>query len=116
MVVRDPRPRILDPYWTERIPAVARKVRDASLETRTARSRLRMAHKHYFRLIEPGLHIGYRKLTSGPGTWVARRYTGEGTYKVENLRTPGGELVIADDFADADGERVLARQVARPLG
>jgi hypothetical protein len=67
-----------------------------------------MAHKPYFRLIEPGLHIGYRKLTSGPGRWVARRYTGEGTYKVENLRTSAGELVIADDFADADGERVLS--------
>jgi hypothetical protein len=44
-----------------------RKVRDANLETRTARSRLKVAHKPFFRLIEPGLHIGYRKLQSGPG-------------------------------------------------
>ena len=65
-----------------------RKVRDATLETRTARSRLKVAHKPYFRLIEPGLHLGYRKLASGPGTWVARRYIGDGTYAVENLRTP----------------------------
>jgi len=32
-----------------------RKVRDSNLETRTTRSRLRAAHKPYFRLIEPGL-------------------------------------------------------------
>jgi integrase len=84
-----------------------RKVRDSSLETRTARSRLAVAHKPYFRLIEPGLHLGYRKLPSGPGTWVARRYSGEGRYSVQNLRTAEGEIVLADDFADADGVRVL---------
>ena len=85
-----------------------RKVRDANLETRTARSRLKAAHKPYFRLIEPGLHLGYRKLANGPGTWIARRYSGEGDYRTENLRTPDGALVLADDFADADGERVLS--------
>jgi integrase len=94
-----------------------RKVRDSSLETRTARSRLAVAHKPYFRLIEPGLHLGYRKLPSGPGTWVARRYSGDGRYSVQNLRTAEGEIVLADDFADADGVRVLnfgqAQQAAR---
>jgi hypothetical protein len=67
-----------------------RKVRDSNLETRTARSRLPVRHKPYFRLIEPGLHVGYRKLPSGPGTWVTRRYAGEGRYTVENLRTADG--------------------------
>ena len=43
-----------------------RKMRDAALETRTARSRLKVAHKPYFRLIEPGLHLGYRKLAAAP--------------------------------------------------
>ncbi len=84
-----------------------RQVRDSNLGTRTARSRLPVRHKPYFRLIEPGLHIGYRKLASGPGTWLVRRYTGEGNYTVENLRTLDGDLVIADDYADTDGERVL---------
>jgi integrase len=84
-----------------------RKVRDATLETRSARSRLKTRGKPYFRLIEPGLHLGYRKLPSGPGTWIARRYSGEGAYTVVNLRTPDGQLVIADDFADADGEHVM---------
>jgi integrase len=84
-----------------------RKVRDSALETRAARSRLRTRHKPYFRLIEPGLHLGYRKLPNGPGTWLARRYIGEGRYVVENLRTLDGALVIADDYDDSDGERVL---------
>jgi integrase len=84
-----------------------RKVRDANLETRTARSRLKVAHKPYFRLIEPGLHLGYRKLAHGPGTWISRRYSGEGAYTAENLRTPDGGIIVADDYADADGERVL---------
>jgi integrase len=94
-----------------------RKVRDSNLETRTARSRLRTRHKPYFRLIEPGLHLGYRKVTSGPGTWLRRRYTGQGAYITENLRSSDGELVIADDYAESDGERVLnfaeAQQRAR---
>jgi integrase len=84
-----------------------RKVRDAALETRTARSRLAVAHKPYFRLIEPGLHLGYRRLPSRPGTWVARRYAGEGRYTVDNLRSVSGEIVLADDYADADGDRIL---------
>jgi integrase len=84
-----------------------RKVRDSALETRSARSRLKVRGKPYFRLIEPGLHLGYRKLPSGQGTWVVRRYSGEGIYSVVNLRTPDGQLVIADDFAGADGEHVL---------
>lgn len=94
-----------------------RKVRDSNLETRSARARLRVAHKPYFRLIEPGLHLGYRKLASGPGTWLARRYTGQGKYTVENLRTADGALVIADDYSEADGHTVLsfaqAQQAAR---
>ncbi len=87
---------------------MARKVRDSNLETRTARSRLRTRHKPFFRLIEPGLHLGYRKLASGPGTWLARRYSGEGRYTVENLRTADGAIIIADDYSDADGSQVLS--------
>jgi integrase len=97
-----------------------RKVRDAALETRSARARLRVAHRPYFRLIEPGLHLGFRKLASGPGTWLVRRYVGDGRYIAENLRTADGALVLADDFEDADGARVLsfaqAQQAARGRG
>jgi hypothetical protein len=94
----------LDPRQDSAVP---RKVRDSNLETRTARSRLPVRHKPYFRLIEPGLHLGYRKLTSGPGTWLVRRYAGEGRYTTENLRTADGAFVLADDFETADGERIL---------
>lgn len=87
-----------------------RKVRDANLETRTARSRLTARHDPYFRLIEPGLHLGYRKTKSGPGTWLVRRRVGTETdkrYSTENLRTRDGELVLADDYDDADGITIL---------
>jgi integrase len=64
-----------------------------------------------------GLHLGYRKLTSGPGTWLARRYAGDGRYTTENLRTADGALVLADDFEGSDGARILnfaeAQQAAR---
>jgi len=92
-----------------------RKVRDSNLETRTARSRLPVRHKPFFRLIEPGLHLGYRKLASGPGTWIVRRYTGQGRYATENLRTADDGLVIADDYADADGKTVLTFGQAQKL-
>ncbi|MGB8431137.1 MAG: integrase, partial [Pseudolabrys sp.] len=97
-----------------------RQVRDASLETRTARARLKAVHKPYFRLIEPGLHLGYRRLASGPGTWVVRRYGGGGKYSVKNLFTADGQLVIADDYSDADGRGILsfaqAQARAKALG
>jgi integrase len=83
-----------------------RKVRDSNLETRTARARLKVRHKPYFRLIEPGLHLGYRRLT-GPGPWIERRYSGQGRYAVENLRTADGALIVADDYSEADGHTVL---------
>jgi integrase len=87
---------------------MGRKVRASDLETRTARSRLQVQHKPYFRLIEPGLHLGYRKLASGPGTWVVRRYAGSGKYSVKNLTTADGVLVIADDYSEPDDDGVLS--------
>src|SRR5262249_61132161 len=95
------------PVWGRMEIPMPRKVRDSNLETRSARSRLAVRHKPYFRLIEPGLHLGYRKLTSGPGTWLARRYSGDGRYIVENLRTGDGALVLADDYQDSDHGRIL---------
>jgi integrase len=94
-----------------------RKVRDSNLETRTARSRLKASVKPYFRLIEPGLHLGYRRRISGPGTWVVRKYDGA-KYSVKNLMTSDGKLVVADDFSDADGNSILtfgqAQERAKP--
>src|SRR6516165_731368 len=84
-----------------------RQLRDASLETRTARGRLKVRKDPHYRLIESGLHLGYRKLASGPGTWVRRQYDGA-RYRIENLRTPAGKIVIADDYAEADGREVMS--------
>lgn len=85
---------------------MARTVRDASLETRTARSRLAPKGKPYFRSLEPGLHLGYRKPKSGAGKWVARHYVGDQAYAVETIAT-------ADDFSDGDGVRILSFKQAQ---
>jgi integrase len=87
---------------------MARTIRDTALETRTARGRLRAAGKPYYRALEPGLHLGYRKPLSGPGKWVARHYIGDQSYQVEVIGT-------ADDFSDADGVRILSYRQAQSL-
>lgn len=80
---------------------MARTVRDASLETRTARARLKVSGKPYYRAIDPGLHLGYRKGKTG-GRWVARWYVGDQQYKVATFDG------IADDHQDPDGVAVLS--------
>jgi integrase len=98
---------------------MARMVRDYRLETRSARERLRVQREPYWRLLERGLYLGYRKLGGGPGAWYLRRRTlgvVAKTYQKQRLAT-------ADDFADADGKEVLsyaqaaaaAREVAQEL-
>jgi integrase len=81
---------------------MARTLRDARLDTREARLRLKVRGKPYWRLIEPGLHLGYRRLAGRPGTWCVRRYVGHQAYAIETLRG-----VVADDYAEADGVSVL---------
>src|SRR4051812_46214038 len=96
------------PICTRWKVTLARKIRDAILDTRTARSRLKAQGKPYFRSLEPGLHIGYRRARSGPGKWVARHYVGDQAYEVETL-------AIADDYSDADGVAVLSFYQAQVL-
>lgn len=86
---------------------MARQMRDSRLETRSARHRLKASVKPYFRPLDKGLHIGYRRLASGPGTWVVRRYLSAGRYRVENLRTADDRLIVADDYEDSNGKDVL---------
>ena len=50
---------------------MARTIKDTSLDSRTARGRLRARGKPYYRSLEPGLHLGYRKPLAGSGKWVA---------------------------------------------
>ncbi len=85
---------------------MARRTPDAKLESRESRSRLASRGKPHYRLLEPGLHIGYRRLKGRKGrpavagTWVARHYIGGQSYVVEKIGT-------ADDFSDADGTAIL---------
>jgi integrase len=78
---------------------MARLVRDAQLETRTARARLPINPKPYFRRLEIGFHLGYRRL-SNCGTWIARRFAQDRRYRESRLG-------LADDHQDADGNFVL---------
>lgn len=87
---------------------MARTIRDSLLDTRAARSRLKSRGKPYFRALEPGLHIGYRRPTTGAGRWVLRLYAGEQSYQTETLAT-------ADDFSDADGVAILDWKQAQTL-
>jgi integrase len=81
---------------------MARTLRDAKLDTREARSRLKVQGRPYWRLIDPGLHLGYRRLAGRPGTWCVRRYVGNQTYTVSALKG------VADDYADPDDASVLS--------
>lgn len=86
---------------------MARTIRDANLESRAARSRLKGQGKPHYRAIEEGLHLGYRKprgrkgKPAVAGKWVARHYLGAQSYEVETIGT-------ADDFSDADGVAILS--------
>ena len=72
---------------------------EANLRSKSARDRLKAAAKPYYRLIDAGLYIGYRKGKTG-GKWVARRYIGGQRYLVETIGT-------ADDAQDANGATIL---------
>ena len=92
---------------------MARTVRDAALESRTARGKLDPSGQPYYRALEPGLlHLGYRKPRTGAGKWLARVYVGNGAYRLLKIG-------VADDLSDADGRVILsfaqAQAVARKL-
>jgi len=91
-----------------------RKVKSRELDTREARSKLTVRGTPYWRALDKGLHLGYRRLKGKSGTWGLRRYTGDREY--ERVWPIG----IADDQSEADGIEVLdiwqaqekARQIA----
>lgn len=77
---------------------MSRTLREATLDTRAARLRLAPSRKPYWRSVEGGLQLGYRRGERG-GVWRARRYIG-----TRYLETTLG---VADDETDADGAKVL---------
>src|SRR5271166_352856 len=90
---------------------MARTVRESRLETRTARDRLKARPEPHYRTVIPQLlALGYKKRHAGvAGYWVARRYIGEDG-RVGSKGSPYRitTLGLADDYEDADGERVLS--------
>jgi integrase len=85
---------------------MARTVRDTNLETRAARLRLVLRRNPYWRSLESGLHLGYRRTKIGGGTWVGRRFLGDGRYAECGLG-------LADDLQDADGVAVFTYSEAQ---
>jgi integrase len=71
----------------------------ANLETRTGRARLPMRRAPYFVKIAKGLRLGYYRGATA-GTWIGRRYLGEGSYETDPLG-------LADDTTEADEVKVL---------
>ncbi|PBB77912.1 integrase [Mesorhizobium sp. WSM3879] len=78
---------------------MAKRVRDATLDSKDARKKLKPRGKPYYRSIGPGLHVGYRK-GKDAGRWVVRMYVGNQDYRVETIAD-------ADDQLDANGSTVL---------
>jgi integrase len=78
---------------------MSKTVRERKLDSPAARAKLKASGKPYWRSIDPGLHLGYRKGLAG-GVWVLRRYLGNETYKVETIGP-------ADDHSAANDDTVL---------
>ena len=77
--------------------------RDHRLETRQARTRLKLRHEPYWRQIHSGLFVGYRKGAKG-GVWFVR--------KLQDGRYRKRKLGIADDRQDANDQDVLSYKQA----
>lgn len=78
-----------------------RKARDDKLDTRTARLRLPVRREPYWRSIQEGRALGYRRLQGGKaGTWIARHYDATNGRQYRALGS-------ADDMLDADGADTL---------
>ena len=87
---------------------MARRMRNANLESKEARSRLKVRPKPYWASIGvKGAHIGYRRLgQSQAGSWTARLYLKAAGHKKPG-RYVGERIADADDFADSNGSSVL---------
>lgn len=87
---------------------MARTVRDKKLDTRTARQFLKAQREPYWKSIDRGFHIGYRKHKCGGGSWIGRARSEDSKYVFEQLGK-------ADDIQDADGVAVLSFSQAQEL-
>ena len=72
---------------------MGRQLKEKNLKDREARKKLPTRSEPHWRLLESGLHLGYRKAPKG-GAWVGRRFTEARQYKEVRLG-------VADDAQDA---------------
>lgn len=79
---------------------MARTVRNAKIDTPSARSRLVVRREPYWTVVSTGCAIGYRRGVKG-GTWIARFRDAGGQQHYEALGT-------ADDALDPDGDAILS--------
>src|SRR5262245_19804460 len=77
---------------------MARRLRSPTLETRTARLKLKVRRRPYFVSVAAGISLGYRR-NLGAGSWLVRCADGKGGAWTQVFAT-------ADDFEDAGGDRV----------
>ena len=83
-------------------PRCPRKARDERLDTHTARLKLAPRAEPYWRTIQEGRALGYRRVAGGKsGNWIARHYDPAEGRKYSALGA-------ADDMMEADGARTLS--------
>ena len=87
---------------------MGRTVKDSRLDTREARLKLkeRADREPYWRLIHQGLHLGYRKTSSG-GVWLVRTR--------DNEKYSKKVIGQADDYQDSNGETILSFKEAQAI-
>lgn len=86
--------------------AVARQIRDGKISSREARKKLARRREPYWLMLVKGGHLGYRKLSDGRGTWIAKVRDKAGLRLQQSLGA-------ADDALDADGVTVLSFEQAQ---
>jgi hypothetical protein len=90
---------------------MARNIRSAQLETRTARLKLDIRKKPYAVRVAPGVRLGYRR-NAAAGTWSVIAADGKSGNWIKKFG-------LADDHEEANGEHVLtfweAQERARKL-
>src|ERR1700758_609941 len=89
-------PHILGIHWTSRKSGAANE--DGS-GRETGQPDSKPSGRPYWRTIDEGLHLGYRKGRTA-GKWVIRRYLGGEDYETRTF-------AIADDRQPADGACIL---------
>lgn len=85
---------------------MARNVRDAKTDSRSARRKLKARREPYWTKIAKGCFLGYRRGAADGGTWIAR-------YRDDAGKQRYFALGPADDAMDADGVTAISFEQAQ---